>query len=171
MLSLDSARWTELTDAYGRASNIPRLIRDLQRYPPGDDERAEPYFSLWSALCHQGTAYPASFAAFPHLVDALEKQPTRAPWTLYLLVGAIETSRSQVDDAPVPPDLASEYFEALAKVPQIAMRAAVEPWDELRCRVILGCVAAAKGHSRLSEAIEELEPEVIERLLEKWLVE
>ena len=77
MLSLDSDQWTELTDAYGPASNIPRLIRE----------------------------------------------------------------------------------------------AAVEPWDELRCRVILGCVAAAKGHSRLSQAIEELEPEVIEKLLDQWIFE
>jgi len=167
MLPLDSSRWTELTDAYGPASSIPRLIRDLERYPPGDDERAEPYFSLWGALCHQGTAYPASFAAFPHLVDALERQPTRAPWTLYLLIGAIEASRSKVDDAPLPPDLAPAYFDALAKVPQIAMRAASEPWDELRCRVILACVAAVKGHPRLSEAIEELEPDVIDSILDR----
>lgn len=170
MLSLDSVRWTELHDAYGPASIIPRLIRDLERYPPGDEERAEPYFSLWSALCHQGTVYPASFAAFPHLVRALEAQPTRAPWTLYLLVGAIETSRSQIGDAPMPEDLAAPYFEALTKVPGIAMRAASEPWDELRCRAILGCVAAAKGHPRLSEAIDELEPEAIDKLFE-WRYE
>jgi hypothetical protein len=171
MLSLESPQWTELTHAYGAATNIPQLLRDLETYPPSEDPQAEPYFSLWSALCHQGTVYPASFAAMPHLVAALGHRPERAPWTLFSLVGAIEAARAQIDDVEFPADLAAPYFEALQKLPAIAMRAASEPWDELRCRAILGSVAAAKGHSRLSAAIEELEPEVVERLLDHWVFE
>jgi hypothetical protein len=71
----------------------------------------------------------------------------------------------------MPSDLSSAYFAALTRVPAIVMRAASEPWDELRCRAILGCLAAVKGHARLSAAIEELEPGTVDKLLDEWLYE
>ena len=42
----------------------PRM-RELAAFPPHDSYDAEPYGTLWSALCHQGTVYPASYAALP----------------------------------------------------------------------------------------------------------
>jgi len=71
LLDLDDRRWAELTHAYGSAADIPPLLRHLREFPPATDYRAEPYFSLWTALCHQGPVYPASYAAVPHLVAAL----------------------------------------------------------------------------------------------------
>ena len=57
-LPLDSPRWPELNHAYGKASDIPALLRQLDSFPPsGPDD--EPWFSLWSALAHQGDVYPA----------------------------------------------------------------------------------------------------------------
>jgi len=53
MLSLDSDRWSELQHAYGDASNIPALLVQLIDLPSATGD-AEPWFSLWSALAHQG---------------------------------------------------------------------------------------------------------------------
>src|SRR5271156_1016157 len=53
MLSLESPEWASLYHAYGPASDIPRLLRQLDTLPIADGD-AEPWFSIWSALAHQG---------------------------------------------------------------------------------------------------------------------
>ncbi|USX55366.1 hypothetical protein [Lentzea sp. HUAS12] len=50
-----------LHHAYGTAEDVPAL---LDRAAAGDQEA---WSELWSRLCHQGTSYPASYAALPHL--------------------------------------------------------------------------------------------------------
>ena len=77
MLSLDSPRWAELQHAYGNAADIPSLLFDLTRLPRSEGE-AEPWFSLWSAMAHQGDVFSASFAAVPHVIEALSSDPTAA---------------------------------------------------------------------------------------------
>ncbi len=69
MLSLEDARWADLRHAYGSAGDIPSLLRTLSDdCSPSRSSNAEPWFSLWSSLCHQGNVYTASYAAVPHLV-------------------------------------------------------------------------------------------------------
>ena len=53
MLSLESHRWAELEHAYGSARDIPALLL-LLRGLPAANGKAEPWFSLWSALAQQG---------------------------------------------------------------------------------------------------------------------
>lgn len=62
-LDLHSAAWASLAAAYGHAEKIPALLQGLRQGDAGvlDD--------LYGQLCHQGTIYPASVAAFPHLVS------------------------------------------------------------------------------------------------------
>jgi len=62
-LDLRSAAWASLTDGYGGAEKIPALLQDLRR---GDAEALD---DLYGHICHQGSIYPASVAAFPHLVS------------------------------------------------------------------------------------------------------
>ena len=78
MLSLDSERWRDLRHAYGAAEDIPELLKQLESHPDDGDD-AEPWFSLWSALAHQGDVFQASFAAIPHVVAALSRAPASAP--------------------------------------------------------------------------------------------
>jgi hypothetical protein len=95
MLPLNSPTWADLRDAYGASSDIPGLLRDLEALPPNEGAEAEPYFSLWSALCHQGDVYTASYAAVPHLVRVAASAPERVPWTVFQMVACIEIARSQ----------------------------------------------------------------------------
>ena len=62
-LDLHSAAWASLAAAYGHAEKIPALLQDLRQ---GDAEALD---DLYGHICHQGTIYPASVAAFPHLVS------------------------------------------------------------------------------------------------------
>lgn len=45
MLSLESSRWSALEHAYGQASDIPPLLRQLQDLP-GSEGQAEPWLAL-----------------------------------------------------------------------------------------------------------------------------
>src|SRR5262245_2777864 len=69
MIPLDSPEWRRLQHAYGPASDIPDLLRQLAANPCAKKSGDEPWHSLWSALCHQGDVYTASYAAVPHIVD------------------------------------------------------------------------------------------------------
>jgi len=165
MLHLDSPRWNTLQHAYGGASDIPGLLRQLEAYPAYEDWRSEPYFSLSSALCHQGDIYSASYAAVPHFIRLLDSNPG-ASWALYSIPGAIEQCRLKGNAPEIPIDLREVYFSSLAEMPRIVAKAAAAPWDELRCRVLLATVAVVKGHLALSEAIDMLDPSMLEGLFE-----
>lgn len=144
------------------------MLKQLATLPPHKNVESEPYFSLWSALCHQGDVYTASFAAVPYLVEVWQRHPTRTHWTVIALVSSIEVARLSERGPDVPPELSESYFSALSAIPGIVAEAASDPWDELRCRVISSAIAAVKGHPRLSDAITELEPATAEMLLEEW---
>ncbi|MGW9032770.1 hypothetical protein ACWGQ5_54400 [Streptomyces sp. NPDC055722] len=57
--------WSQLRHAYGPADDIPGFFARLA----GGQEDEEVWHDLWSALCHQGTVYEASYAALPVLAD------------------------------------------------------------------------------------------------------
>lgn len=166
MLSLDSPRWIELNHAYGSARNIPALLQALQQLPVSEGQ-LEPWFTLWSALAHQGDVYSASFAAVPHVVAALASAPTRASNVYFHFPAWIEICRV-ARKAHVPEDLRSAYFEALGKLPALAASASVRSWDDDFLRSALAAIAAAKGNAALAEAILELSEDVVPDFMD-WL--
>jgi hypothetical protein len=111
MLSLDSPEWASLEHAYGSASDIPDLLRQLATLPSSEGN-AEPWFSIWSALAHQGDVYTASFAAVPHVVRFLATGPAAASFVYFQFPAWVEICR-QRHGLTVPDDLSSDYFTAL----------------------------------------------------------
>lgn len=157
ILSLESPRWRELTQAYGTAEDIPALIAHLP--PAGDAERDELWFGLWSTLCHQGDAYSGSYAALPHLVAyaAPPRPPAECARALHL-VGAIEISRIAGRGPALPDDLATAYRDALAAVPSIVAAQVGSAWDADTTQILASVLAIAKGHPRFGNAALNLEP-------------
>ena len=102
-LPLDSPRWAELDHAYGKAHDTPALLAQLEAFPSSLDN-AEPWYSLWSSLAHQGDVYPASFAAVPHVVRALAIAPLRADFAYFQFPAVVEAWR-QRKGVQVPEDL------------------------------------------------------------------
>jgi len=166
MLPLISERWQDLQHAYGSASDIPALLTALETLPPTNDPDAEPYFSLWSALCHQGDVYTASYAAVPHFVRVIATAPERAGWILFQLVACIEIARLQGRGPIVPSDLQDAYRQALDQIPKLVADVH-KPWDEVWCRCLLSAIAASKGFADLADAVQELDPPTIEALLQQ----
>lgn len=168
VLSLDSRRWAELTHAYGTAGDIPRLLRQLSELPSSENN-AEPWFTLWSALAHQGDVYPASFAAVPHVVQALASAPSRADHSYFQFPAWVEICRAK-NQVEVPEDLRSAYFESLARLPALTAAASTRPWDPGFLACALAAVAAARGQPVVAEAVLELTPDVAREFLE-WVSE
>jgi hypothetical protein len=95
MLDLNSPRWSELTHAYGNAADIPDLLRQVETAPPQDNYKSEPSFSIWSALCHQGDVYTATYAAMPHIVAIAKIKSGRERFDCLSFVGYAEVSASE----------------------------------------------------------------------------
>lgn len=168
MLSLDSHRWTELKHAYGTAGDIPALLRQLGELPSSEND-AEPWFTLWSALAHQGDVYSASFAAVPHVVHALASEPSRADQSYFQFPAWVEICRAK-NQVDIPEDLRAAYFGSLAQLPALVAAASNRCWEPDFLASTLAAVAAAKGQPAVAEAVLELTPEVAQEFME-WFFE
>lgn len=168
MLSLDSPRWTELSHAYGNASDIPALLAQLMEMPRSAEED-EPWFSLWSSLAHQGDVYTASFAAVPHVIEALSRAPLQADSAYFQFPAWIEICR-QRQGFSVPADLEADYFRSLSRLPKLVAAASEGDWDEEMLQCAMAALAAAKGNAQLAEASLELTTEVASEFMD-WLDE
>jgi hypothetical protein len=119
------------------------------------DATSDPWFSLWSALAHQGDVYSASFAAVPHTLAAVSGlQVTRQGAALHFCAW-VEICRCK-NAVPVPPDVQSGYFSALASLPTLLVGGPDEAWDISFTSVAMACLAAARGQPLLAEVALEL---------------
>ena len=163
-LPLDSPRWAELDHAYWKAHDTPALLAQLEAFP-SSLYNAEPWYSLWSSLAHQGDVYPASFAAVPHVVRALAIAPLRADFAYFQFPAVVEAWR-QRKGVQVPEDLHANYFAALAALPRLVAAAADKEWDGGFLSCALAAIAAAKGNGAVAEAALELSPDVAPEFLD-----
>lgn len=168
MLSLDDPRWSELKHAYGDAADVPALLKQLVGLPSSESDN-EPWFSIWSALAHQGDVYSASFAAVPHVIEALASAPLKADFSYFQFPAWVEVCRVK-KGVPVPEHIASAYFESLSRLPTLVAAASSRQWDEGFLCCALSAVAAAKGQPAVAEAVLELTPEVASEFME-WFFE
>lgn len=162
MLDLNSPRWGELDHAYGKASDIPNLLRQLEANPDVGDESHEPWHTLWGSLCHQTTVYPASYAAVPHLVRIASLAKDPPPVDYFILPAMIERGRDVPGTSEFPTDLVDAYFAAITQVPALIPRLCVANWDEPTARYIAACLIGLKGHADLAYTVEALDPNEIE---------
>lgn len=168
MLPLDSPRWSQLTHAYGSAANVPAWLRELRNLPSSANN-AEPWFSIWSALAHQGDVYASSYAAVPHIVEALAIAPERADSSYFQFPAWVEICRSKSGPA-VPKDLEGPYLAALARLPALVAAAACVEWKPEHLACCMAALAAAKGQPAIAEAAQELTPAVAAEFMQ-WVLD
>jgi len=164
MIELDSPRWNELKHAYGIASDTPDLLRQLDRFPASDND-AEPWFTLWSSLAHQGDVYSASFAAVPHVVRVLASDPVRAGCDFFQFPTWVEICRAK-NNVSIPHDLADDYRAALHSLPELVALASGREWDEGFLCCAMAALAVSKGQCAVAEAALELSPQVAKEFME-----
>lgn len=166
MLSLESDRWSELHHAYGLASDIPGLLRRLYDLP-AVSEQGEPWYSIWSALAHQGDVYSASFAAVPHVIQALSLCPDRATPSYFQFPAWVEVCRMH-KGVTVPADLWLDYTQALQRLPTLIASIASREWGGDLLLAAMAALAVGKGFTQLAHAVLELTPDVVPEFL-SWL--
>ena len=167
MLSLESNDWSQLTHAYGAANDIPGLLAQLSEYPSKSGYDSEPFFSLWSSLCHQGDTYTAAYAAVPHIIALAAAAPNRITYDFLLLPVSIEIARQTGRGPEVPAKLGDSYSAAIKSMTAIIGQLHVDEMGETWCLACGAAVAIASGNPTLAEAILELEGDAASEFL-KW---
>ena len=155
MLPFSSARWRELHQATGTAKDIPGLLAHapVERRPSHRPDTI--WFELWSALCHQGAAYSASYAAVPYLVRIAKLPAFRFRYDPLLLIASIELARLEHRGPVIPEDLEADYAGAVAEAKDLAQAAAAQAWDQDSLIAFAGSAAALQGDVARARAIFE----------------
>jgi hypothetical protein len=167
MLSLEDDDWSRLEHAYGPASDIPDLIRQLERETaPRAGYDTEPWYSLWSSLCHQGDAYTASYAAVSHIIRICLSASGPIDLGFFQLPACVEIARSKGRGPAVPLSLSESHRKALRQLHECAFRHADEEWDEAMALSVAAAIAAAKAQNRVAEAVINLDEERMQRIIE-----
>ncbi|MDQ4122759.1 MAG: hypothetical protein M3209_15080 [Acidobacteriota bacterium] len=161
MLDLQSSRWNELSGAYGNASDIPILLEQLKTASPPVSYESEPWFSLWSALCHQSDVYTASYAAIPHIVAIAASKPLSERLDYIHFVSAVEAYRHKRTAPSIPSDLERFYNLAIEQTSTLILECLQKDWAEEDYQVLLGALAVVRGKYKLGWAITELENETV----------
>ena len=168
MIELEESAWKKYEHAYGGAEDIPSLLKKLSDFPESENYQSEPFFSLWSSLCHQGDIYSASYAAVPHIVSCIEKNPSKAEYNYFLLPVCIEIARANGYGPSLDEDVEGDYKIALNKL--VSLVSKITDTNETYSMVLSATVAVCNGNIKLGEAILELTPDVIEEFWE-WFRE
>jgi hypothetical protein len=71
---LDKIDWKKLEHAYGEASDVPQLIRNLASKDP--DLRDQALYELYGNIFHQGTRYQATPYAIPFFFELIRQPDT-----------------------------------------------------------------------------------------------
>jgi hypothetical protein len=164
MIPLDNPQWAELTHAYGPATDIPPFLRSIAADPAASSPTGRPWFELWSALCHQGDVYPASFAAVPHIINILSECLHSACFDFFLLPASIELSRHE-HEVTVPNTLSTAYYQALARIPYVVSAVSTRSWDATFCRSVLAATAVGKQQHAIAKLLIQIDESDISEVL------
>ncbi|MFF0633283.1 hypothetical protein ACFYTS_12365 [Nocardia sp. NPDC004151] len=164
MLPLDDPRWLELDHRHwsngrplgGEVVFVPHELRWIAE----DPQDAKRFDDLWPYLCSEGTAWPAAYAAVPHLVASARSIPPAARGDLLYVVGLIVICSGEFgatgDD--VPDDIAEAYRAALPEALTLATEQLATPQPAATTRYLLAATAALQGQVELGEFLNDLYP-------------
>lgn len=159
--------WEKLEHAYGSAANIPGLLSQLSSFPEEGSYEDEPWFSLWSALYHQGDIYSASLAAVPEIVRVLSGAPGKATFSFFALPASIEIARVRAG-TPFPAELEPIYHAALKELAVLAAHLPGSGADPIVSQAAIAAFAVAVGQYEYAELVLEISPEEVPEILEQY---
>jgi hypothetical protein len=164
MLDLNDRLWAELMHAYGPAADISPLLRQLAESPQPRGPEEEPWFTLWSSLCHQGDVYTASYAAIPHIVGTARAANGPIDFSFFLLPASVEVARAAGRGPEMPDFLADAYHAAIQSLPDCISAHHAETWSADMTIAAAAALAVSKGHNAFAEAVMNLDPDLIKKI-------
>jgi HEAT repeat protein len=93
--ALDQIEWDQLSHAYGKATDVPDLLRALasDKKEICDDALHQLYSNIW----HQGTVYQATAYAVPFLIELLDAPAVLCRAEILALLQALASGSSYLD--------------------------------------------------------------------------
>ena len=155
MISLEDARWSNMTGGYKMPLDPRPLLRRLET----EHDTARVWQELWEELHHQGDVGDASFAAVPFLVRIYQVRGV-IDWNTYAIVAIIELARTEGKNPDVPEWIAEDYFQAIRKLAEIGTKEVMRAESADDVSAILSVVAIEKGlrtHGRFLVIYSEAE--------------
>ncbi|MFD6878556.1 MULTISPECIES: hypothetical protein [unclassified Streptomyces] len=137
--------WSQLSHAYGSAEKIPTLLDRIASEPD-----AELWSSLWSALCHQGSVYSASFAALPWLAGVAAGDDGEQAVNALTLAGAIMEGADQPHGAG---DVRAEHAGEISTLLSLANEHLRTASERRKYIDLLEAVLSFEGVLEWSEAL------------------
>lgn len=157
--------WENLNHAYGKASNIPKLLAKLSAYPEEINYEEEPWFSLWNSLYHQGTIYSASFAAVSEIVKLIALKPESVTPSFFNLPISIELARKK-QNIEIPIELLASYENAISELGKCALVCITYNREAEFARAATAAFAISAGQIEYAEMLLEISSEEAEETLE-----
>lgn len=155
MISLEDARWSNMTGGYKMPLDPRPLLERLET----DRDTTEVWRDLWEELHHQGDVGEASFAAVPFLVRTYRRRGV-LDWNTYAIVAIIELARKKGQNPDVPGWIEDDYFQAIRELAEIGATEVLQAESAEDVRTILSIIAIEKGlraHSELLLKYDENE--------------
>ncbi|MEP6990466.1 MAG: hypothetical protein ABJA80_06000 [bacterium] len=154
-LALSSPRWSELTQAFGTAEDVPRLLASLAT-AQDERERAELWYGVAATLCPGGRVFSASYAAAPHLLSITADMALAERVVAVQLVSEIEVARHEVGTPAIPGDVLLAYAHAIESLPAVVAELAAVSWDEGTAQLMSAALAVGKRQPALARRIMAL---------------
>ena len=152
MLDVTSPRWRELTQTYGTAEDIPRLLDALATHEY-EAERQELWFGLWATLCPEGNVQTAAYASVPHVLRIARARTAGEQVAALHFAASVETARHIAGAPPIPHELVPAYALAVESLPAMVASLADSPWDEPTARIMAAALLAGKRHAALARTL------------------
>lgn len=92
---LDQIDWSKLGHAYGEATDVPGLLRELASHDK--EEREHAFSGLCGSILHQGTVYEATAFAVPFLIELLKSADVLEKNEILILLAQIARGTSYHD--------------------------------------------------------------------------
>jgi hypothetical protein len=159
LLPLNDPGWNALAHAYGSASDIPMLLARAATDPRPGHHPESSWFDLWSALCHQGDVYSASYAAVPHLIAMVPGALAARSYEPLLLAASIEQARLEGTGPEMPSELRPAYQAAVVRGRELAAATVDKAWSSDARTALTGSLAALSGDLDGARAIFEADLE------------
>jgi hypothetical protein len=155
MLSLESPRWRTLTQAYGSAEDIPRLIGALSSVPE-EGARAEVWFALWRMLWRPDAVFDAAYAAVPHLLPIVETYGLGERVQAIHLALRVELLRRGPTAPTIPADLIAPYAAAIDSLPLAVLHCSDLAWSPEVAQIFAAALLVGKRQPDLAAEVLSL---------------
>jgi hypothetical protein len=147
-LDLASAEWSSLEDAFGPAIALPALLAALESQT--DDVLDE----LYSRICHQGSIYSASIAAFPHLISSAGNAETIQNRTELLALAGQICESHDLESMLQHSSFAEEFSAALPAAYALACEGLRQTSDANDGIYLLKAAMSFAGYASLAKVLD-----------------